>query len=146
MAGALGGSRTGSEATPQVEKSMGYQKSQVDTKGAGLCKTEANKHFCLLGIISVNGCGVKHSGQSPLPRLSSWFLEHQPLLVSLLPLRLLRLRLPCPFLSSSLLHTRVSSIWPVLYSSHPLSLDCPVPTHGFKHHLYAKTSKFQSQT
>lgn len=48
---------------------MSYEKSQVDTKGAGLGKT--NMHFRLLGIISVNGCG--HEAFRTVPSAKTFF-------------------------------------------------------------------------
>lgn len=44
----LEGIRIGSKATLQVEKSMGDQKSQVDTQGAPLGPNAGQNAFCLL--------------------------------------------------------------------------------------------------
>lgn len=143
----LEGIRIGSRATPQVEKSMGDQKSQVDTQGAPLGQMEAQTHFVfLVAPFLPGGVGVRHSGQSP--SASAFFLvPGAPAPPGFpLPSPAAPSLSPCRFLSSSLCHVEMSLIWSLLYSLHPLCLHYLVPTHGFEPHLCAETSTFLSRT
>lgn len=135
---------TVNKTTAQARKSMGNMESQVVTQGAGLRQDRGQKAFWpLRSTISAKVVGVRHSGQCPLQRLSSWFLENQPLPGSLLPAQQLLLCLPWWSLCPSLLHAWMSATWPLLYF-HTILSGFPRPKHGFKHHLYAEASEFLS--